>query len=68
MIPISDTGLGCHQDPDGGYSCLPGPSVFTFNEIYSFQVAAQNKNGVGSFSTSVIVVYGSQGKYNYSCY
>ena len=30
---------------------------------YSFQVAAQNSFGVGSFSNSVIILYGSQGNH-----
>ena len=63
----TDTRLECHQESDGRHSCLPRASLFTFGETYSFQVAAQNINGFGSFSTSVIVEYGSQSKYN-SCH
>ena len=66
-VSSSDNKLECHQDSGGHYSCLPGPSVFTFGQTYSFQVAARNIHGVGSFSTLLIARYGSQGKYN-SCY
>ena len=38
--------------------------MFTFNETYSLEVAAQNIYGLGSFSNLVIVVFGSQGRYN----
>ena len=39
--------------------------LFIPNVIYSFQVAAQNSHGVGSFSNPVTtVVYSSQGKHD----
>ena len=68
-ISSSDDNLAeCHQDSGGCYPCVPaGPSVLTFGQTYSFQVAARNIHGVGSFSTLLIAKYGSQGKYN-SCY
>ena len=66
-ISSSDNKLVCRQDSCGHYSCLPGPSVFMFGETYSFQVAAQNIYGLGSFSDPVFAEYGSQGKYDSRC-
>ena len=61
----SDNKLECHQDSSGHYTCLTYASLFAFGETYSFQVAARNIYGVGSFSNPVIAVYGSQGS---SCF
>ena len=60
-ISSSDNRLECHQDSGGHYSCVAHFSLFTFGETYSFQIAAQNIYGVGSFSNPVIAEYGSQG-------
>ena len=64
-IFISDNGLQCDQLGGGLYSCLATASLFISipGEIYSFQVAARNKFGAGSFSDPVIFAYRSQGKY-----
>ena len=57
----------CCQEPGGPYSCLVASSFFIPHVTYSFQVAAQNSFGVGSFSNSVITVYGSQGNHYMYC-
>ena len=55
----TDSKVECHQEPGGPYSCLASSSFFLLHVTYSFQVAAQNSFGAGSFSTPVI--YSSQG-------
>ena len=66
----TDSKVKCRQEPGGPYSCLAASSLFIPRVTYSFQVAAQNSFGVGSFSNSVITVYASQGNhymyYDYS--
>ena len=55
----------CCQEPAGPYSCLTRSSaLFTYGVTYSFQVAAKNVYGVGSFSDPVIATIGSQGNHN----
>ena len=58
--------IECHQEPGGPYSCVVcvRASLFIPGVTYSFQVAAENMNGVGSFSNSVTTLYGSNGKHN----
>ena len=63
-ISSSDGRLNCCQEPGGPYSCVAPASLFIPGVTYSFQVAAQNSHGVGSFSNPVTTVYGSQGKHN----
>ena len=66
-ISISDTGVDCLQESGGPYSCVVAPGLyFTSRVTYSFQVAAQNSYGVGSFSNPVnIAVHYPLGKHNY---
>ena len=57
-ISVSDTGVDCLQESGGPYSCVVAPGLrFTSGITYSFQVAAQNIYGVGSFSNPVIARY-----------
>ena len=63
-ISSSDNKLLCRQEPGGPYSCVEQTSFFISGATYSFQVAAQNMYGVGSFSDPVTTVYSSQGKHN----
>ena len=58
----SNRNVECCQEPAGPYSCLAGASVFIIGVAYSFQVAAQNVYGVGSFSDPVIATIGSNCK------
>ena len=61
---VPNNKLICSQESGGPYSCLiAAESLFIPRMTYSFQVAARNGFGVGSFSNSVIAVYGSQGKH-----
>ena len=60
---IIDSKAECCQEPGGPYSCLAASSFFIPRVTYSFQVAARNSFGVGSFSNSVITVYDSQGNH-----
>ena len=39
----------CGQEFGGPYSCLVANSMFNTNQTYSFQVAARNNEGIGSF-------------------
>ena len=66
-IFISDTGVDCLQESGGSYSCVVAAGLrFTSGVTYSFQVAAQNIYGVGSFSNPVnIAVHHPIGKHNY---
>ena len=57
----TDSKVECHQEPGGPYSCLASSSFFLLHVTYSFQVAAQNSFGAGSFSTPVHSVYSPQG-------
>ena len=63
-ISSSDSRLLCRQEPGGPYSCVEQTSFFISGATYSFQVAAQNMYGVGSFSGPVTTVYSSPGKHN----
>ena len=63
IIDSTDSKVECHQEPGGPYSCLAASSFFIPHVTYSFQVAAQNSSGVGSYSNSVIVLYGSNGNH-----
>ena len=63
-ISSSDRRLECHRGSGGPYSCVVNATLFMLGETYSFQVAAQNIHGVGSFSDPVTTVYGSQGKHH----
>ena len=63
IIVSTDSRVECRQEPGGPYSCLAASSFFIPCMTYSFQVAAQNSFGVGSFSNSVATVYGSQGNH-----
>ena len=57
-ISVSDTGVDCLQESDGPYSCVIATGLcFISGVTYSFQVAAQNIYGVGSFSNPVIAVH-----------
>ena len=60
-ISSSSNRLECRQESGGPYSCLAAPSLFLPRVTYSFQVAAQNVHGIGSFNDPVIVTIGSQG-------
>ena len=40
----------CGQESGGPYSCRVANSLFRVNQMYSFQVAARNSHGDGSFS------------------
>ena len=61
----TDSKVEFHQEPGGPYSCLAASSLFIHHETYSFQVAAQNSFGVGSFSNSVTTVPGSSSQGNH---
>ena len=63
IIVSTDGKVECHQEPGGPYSCLAASSLFISRVTYSFQVAARNSFGVGSFSNSVTTIYGSQGNH-----
>ena len=63
IIFSTNSKVECHQEPGGPYSCLAASSFFSGHVTYSFQVAAQNTFGVGSFSSSVITVHGSKGNH-----
>ena len=63
IIVSTDSKVECRQEPGGPYSCLAASSFFISHVTYSFQVAARNSFGIGSFSNSVITVYGSQGNH-----
>ena len=63
IIVSTDSRVKCHQEPGGPYSCLASFSLFIPRVKYSFQVAARNSFGIGSFSNSVIILYGSQGSH-----
>ena len=67
IIISTDSKVECRQEPGGPYSCLAASIFFIPHVTYSFQVAAQNSFGVGSFSNSVITVYGSQGNHYMYC-
>ena len=57
-ISVSNTGVDCLQESGGPYSCVVAASLhFLSGVTYSFQVAAQNIYGVGSFSNPVIARY-----------
>ena len=43
----------CGQESGGSYSCQVANSFFKLNEAYTFQVAAENNEGVGSFSDPI---------------
>ena len=45
----------CGQESGGPYSCQVANSLFRLNQTYSFQVAARNSHGDGSFSDPVSV-------------
>ena len=45
--------LLCGQESGGPYSCQVANSLFNLNQAYTFQVAAQNNEGVGSFSNPI---------------
>ena len=62
-ISSSDRRLECHRESGGPYSCVATATSFLLGETYSFQVAAQNIRGVGSFSNPVTTIHGSQGKH-----
>ena len=62
-ISSSDRRLECHRESGGPYSCVIAVSLPIADVAYSFQVAAQNIHGVGSFSNPVTTVYGSQSKH-----
>ena len=64
IINSTDGKVECRQEPGGPYSCLAASSFFISHVTYNFQVAARNSFGVGSFSNSVITVYGSQGNHH----
>ena len=68
IIFSTNSKVECHKEPSGPYSCLAASSFFIPHVTYSFQVAAQNSFGVGSFSNSVIILYGSNGNYYYVMY
>ena len=63
IIESTDSKVECRQEPGGPYSCLAASSFFIPHVKYSFQVAARNSFGVGSFSNSVSTVPGSQGNH-----
>ena len=63
IIVSTDSKVECHQEPGGPYSCLAASSFFIPHVTYSFQVAAQNSFGVGSYSNSVIILYDSNGNH-----
>ena len=50
MISSSHDDLLCGQESGGPYSCRVANSLFISNQAYTFQVAANNNEGVGSFS------------------
>ena len=56
-ISSTDSQVGCRQEPGGPNSCMAATSLFVSDETYSFQVAAQNVFGVGSFSAPVLTTY-----------
>ena len=60
-ISSSSNRLECRQESGGPYSCVAAPTLFISRLTYSFQVAAQNVHGIGSFSDPVIVTIGPQG-------
>ena len=43
----------CDQEPGSPYSCRVANSLFKPNQMYSFQVAAYNSHGDGSFSDPI---------------
>ena len=47
----------CSQQVSGLHSCVVADSRIFSNQIYSFQVAAQNINGEGSFSDPINVYF-----------
>ena len=49
MVTNSHTSFLCGQKSGGPYSCQVPYSFFRFDETYTFQVAAQNNEGIGSF-------------------
>ena len=53
IIVSTNSRVECRQEPGGPYSCLAASSFFTSRATYSFQVAARNSFGIGSFSNSV---------------
>ena len=61
IIVSTDSKVECHQETGGPYSCLASSSFFLPHVTYSFQVAAQNSFGTGSFSTPVHTIYSPQG-------
>ena len=54
-VSISSVQGECSQDVDDHYSCLVAESLIPNNQSYSFQVAAQNSYGKGSFSDPINV-------------
>ena len=48
-------GFLCGQESGGPYSCRVANSLFRLNQTYSFQIAARNSHGGGSFSDPVSV-------------
>ena len=56
-ITSSHGDVNCSQEVGGTYSCVVTESspLISSNQSYSFQVAAQNNNGDGSFSDPINV-------------
>ena len=53
--------LTCGRESGGPYRCLIAGRFFNRFKTYTFQVAARNSNGVGSFSDPVNTTQNSQG-------
>ena len=67
-IFVFDTGMDCLQESSGPYSCVVAAGLrFTPGVTYSFQVAAQNIYGVGSFSNPVNIAVHHPLGIHYTC-
>ena len=52
-ISTSNDRLNCSQEPVGPYRCYLMSSLLLEDQMYTFQVAAMNRYGVGPFSDPV---------------
>ena len=56
----ADDRLSCRQEPVGPYRCYLTSSLLLEDQLYTFQVAAVNRYGIGPFSDPVNATLHSQ--------
>ena len=60
-ISTLDNHLECMQEPVGPYRCYLNSTLLIEDQVYTFQVAAKNRYGVGQFSNTVNATLYSKG-------